>query len=269
MMAGLPDRALAWGDKGHSIIALIATERLSPSARQEIGELLGKGESLESVSGWADAIKSRRRDTTNWHHVHIPLEHSHYSPSEDCKEGCVIQAVDQQIRILRDRTAPASQRVEALKFVIHLLGDLHQPFRVTTNNNPVDFGATKVKVVLRDGRSTNLRAFWDDDLIQAALGDSSLEAYAEYLSSRTKGKSQTTLSTQGSITDWALEAHRLTWVAYVPTRDNYFMLNDGKTWVLEDFYYQKSQRIMETQLLRAGVRLAKVLNDTLGAKAAL
>lgn len=269
IIALVPDRAVAWGDKAHSVIALIATERLSPSARQEIGELLGKGESLESVSGWADAIRSRRRDSTNWHHVDIPLARSQYIPSEDCREGCVIQALDEQIRILRDRSASVSQRAEALKFVIHLLGDLHQPFHVTTNTRPGDDGANRVKVS-RYGRSMSLHTVWDDDLIREALGESTnVEAYAEQLSSRTKGRSQTTLSTQGSVTDWALEAHRLAWVAYVPTADDFFMINDGKLWVLEDFYYQKSQRLMETQLLRAGVRLAKVLNDTLGVKAAL
>lgn len=269
IVASLPKTAFAWGDKAHSVIALIATERLSQSARQEIGELLGKGESLESVSGWADTIRLRRRETMNWHHVEIPLLRSHYIPSEDCPDGCVIQAVDQQVRILRDRNASAAERAEALKFVVHLLGDLHQPFRVTTNNKPDDEGATKVKVVLTDGRATNLRAFWDDHLINEALGDSTLEAYAAQLGSRLRSRSQSSLaSTEGSFTEWAIEAHRIAWVGYVPSEQGYFMISDGKPWSLEGYYYQKNRPLMETQLLRAGVRLAKTLNETFGAKAA-
>ena len=181
----------------------------------------------------------------------------------------VIQAVDQQVRILRDRNAPGSERAEALKFVVHLLGDLHQPFRVTSNKDPDDDGATKVKIVFPDGRSTNLRAFWDDDLINEALGNSTLESYAAHLGSRLRGKSHSSLaSTEGSFTEWAIEAHRIAWVGYVPTEQGYFMLNDGKPWTLEGYYYRKNRPLMEIQLLRAGVRLAKTLNEIFGAKAA-
>lgn len=265
----LPARAAAWGSKGHAIIARIATDRLSPSARQAIAELLGKVETLESVSGWADTIKPKRRDTANWHHVDIPLSRSHYDASLDCANECVIMAIEQQIQVLKDGKRSASDHGEALKFLVHLLGDLHQPFHVTTNTEPSDNGANKVKVYAIGGRATSLHAIWDDDLVNYAVGDSPLEAYAAELGMRQKSRGQNTLaSTQGSVTEWALEAHRLAWVGYVPTAEGYFMLNDGKVWKLDEFYYDKNRPLMETQLLRAGIRLAKILNDLFGAKAA-
>jgi hypothetical protein len=270
IVAVLPARALAWGDKGHRIIALIATDRLSPGARQAVAELLGRDETLDSVAGWADKIRVRGKDTAKLHRVDIPLERSYYDASRDCPgEDCVIAAVEQQIRILRERSS-GSDRNEALRLLIHLIGDLHQPFHVTTNSRQSvegadDDGANKVKVISLRGRPMSLHAFWDDELVNYAIGDSQLEYYAAELAMRAKRGNQ---SSQGSVTDWAIETHRLAWGAYVPTADNYFMLADGKPWELKEYYYDKNRQVMETQLIRAGVRLAKTLNDLFGGKAA-
>jgi len=157
------------------------------------------------------------------------------------------------------------ERADALKFLVHLIGDLHQPFHVTTNTDPDDAGANLVKVISIKRRQTNLHAMWDDDLINYALNQSHLSPtdYAAQLANKFRRSSAnqaqvsgSSISTQGSVTDWALEAHRLAWGAYVPS-DSYFMIRDNKVWKLDPEYYKRNLPVVEGQLLRAGARLAQ------------
>src|SRR2546426_1578391 len=187
MIVGLfPGRAVAWGSNGHRVIARIAMDRLSSSARQAVSQLLGPGETLESVSVWADTIKPQRPDTKNWHIVNLPLKYNNYRAARDCRQGCLISAIEQQTTILRNANSDPKQRADALKFLVHLIGDLHQPFHVATNTDPDDAGANLVKVISINGRQTNLHAVWDDDLINYALNQSHLSPteYAAQLANK-------------------------------------------------------------------------------------
>jgi hypothetical protein len=259
-----PVRTNAWGNKGHQIIARIAMARLSSSARDAISQLLEPGETLESVSTWADIVKIQRPETRSWHFVAIPLTDTRYSVNKDCgaNETCIIVAVTSQISILRDESRSQTERAEALKFLVHLIGDLHQPFHVTTNLNPKDIAATRVKVTSLGGRQTNLASVWDNDLVDYDLKSSgkTLAVYAAQLAKHTEG-----VSTQGSIIDWSLEAHRLAWDGYYHTSGD-FMVADNRSWALDTAYYDKNGRIVEMQLTRAGLRLAKILNDAFGSR---
>lgn len=264
-MGLFPVRAAAWGAKGHQIIARIATARLSTSARQAIASLLRPSETLESVSTWADQVRTEEK--ASWHFVPIPLKDSYYSPTKDCQRGktCIIEAIGQQLVILRDTNYDSAKRAEALKFLIHLIGDLHQPFHVTTNTNPQDFSASKVKVKTLTGRPTNLHEVWDTDLVDYGRQSKSVSAYATLLSNRF----QRSVSTQGSVTDWALEAHRLPWSAYYHTSGDFMVAaSEREAWKLDQPYYDKNLPVVELQLVRAGARLAKVLNDVFNVKSA-
>jgi hypothetical protein len=266
----LPLRTVGWGNRGHQVVARIAMSRLSPSARQAIAELLDPGETLESISTWADQIKTQRVETRSWHFVAIPLSDSRYSPLRDCAkaEMCIIDAIGKQITILKETNNDSKDRAEALKFLVHLIGDLHQPFHVSTNTNPPDRGASLVKVTSLSGRSTNLLAVWDNDLVEygsvraKSVGDYVTQLNKKFPRSSTNQSNQgSSISTQGSVTDWALETHKLSWGAYYHTNGE-FMVNDPKRWwKLDTPYYNKNVLVVEGQLVRAGVRLAKVLND--------
>ena len=273
VMGLCPSRAFAWGAKGHQIIAQIAIGRLTTATRQQIAGLLGADETLVTVSFWAD--QQREETEKNWHFVAIPLKDGYYSPTKDCQKGrtCIIAALEQQIGILRTSAEPEA-RAKALKYVVHLVGDLHQPFHVTTNTNPQDLSATKVKVKSLAGRATNLHEVWDTDLVDYGLKQNkSLSGYATQLN--TKFRRGTTIqgvplkiSTQGSITDWALETHKLPWRAYRHTNGD-FMVNDGvREWQLGEEYYKQNLPVVELQLVQAGARLARVLNEAFGGKAA-
>lgn len=260
IMMGSPAPAQAWGNKGHQIIARIAMPRLSVNARQMVAELLEPGETLENVAGWADQIRKEGPDTRSWHFVPIPLTDKVYSVNQHCArtELCIIQALEEQIKALKNTENDPQTRAVALKYVVHLIGDLHQPFHVTTNTNPPDLNANKLRLTSLSGRLTNLHEVWDSDLVEYGLKQSnrSVGDYAAHLS-KTRGSAA---SERGTITGWALETHELSWIAYYDPYDH-FMVPDQRPWVLDKTYFDKNLKIVEGQLARAGVRLAKTLND--------
>ena len=269
IMGLCPSRAFAWGAKGHQIIAQIATSRLTTATREQIAGLLAPGETLVTVSSWADQQPDEAEKS--WHFVAIPLKDAYYSPTKDCQRGrtCIIAALAQQIKILKTSTNP-EERAKALKYVVHLVGDLHQPFHVTTNTDPQDLSARRVKVKTWMARSTSLFDVWDNDLVDYGLRQhKSVSGYATQLNNKFRAGTSTKgapvkISTQGSITDWALEAHKLPWRAYYHTNGD-FMVNDGvREWSLDEEYYKQNLPVVELQLVQAGARLARVLNEAFG-----
>lgn len=258
-----PARAAAWGTKGHQIIARVAMDRLSSDARREVSTLLQPGETLESVSDWAEEIRSTQRHTMSWHWVAISVNVGDYNQSRDCKRStCIIEAIENQKSILRNQKASNLERAEALKFLVHLIGDLHQPFHIATNDRPDDFGANRVTVQSLYG-ATNLHAAWDEDIVEYGLRRSGfpLAHYADELGEGSK-KGQGGYVAQGSVVDWALESHRLASQAYM-LGDEYMVSSRGP-WKLDENYFKENRGRAETQLFQAGVRLAKTLNDILG-----
>jgi hypothetical protein len=278
IVALLPVRTMGWGNRGHQVIARIAMARLSTSARQAIAELLAPGETLESVSTWADQIltQQQRDDTKSWHFVAIPLKERRYSRLTDCAkdETCIIDAIAKQINTLKDTNEDPKTRAEALKFLINLIGDLHQPFHVTTNINPPDGAALQVRVTSLSGRVTNLRNVWENDLVEYGLKQSPKSAgdYATQLSKKfARGSANQSnqgglISTQGSVTDWALETHMLAWGAYYHTNGDFMVKDPNRSWKLDQAYYDKNVPVVEEQLVRAGARLARILNDVFNVK---
>ena len=134
----LPSLAFAWGPEGHAIIAQIAEDRLAPAARQQVDQLLD-GDSLAVVASWADEIRIHRPDTAQWHFVDIPKNANDYDPARDCRPtprgDCIIAAIDRELAILRDASADKDKRAEALKFIVHFVGDLHQPLHCADDHD--------------------------------------------------------------------------------------------------------------------------------------
>ena len=154
LCAGLlvPTNLTAWGPEGHIVIATIANARLTPAARAAVRQLLGR-HSLASVANFADQIRPQRPETANWHFVDIPKGETNYDPGRDCqpspKGDCVIAAIARAETALKDRSLPRKQRAEALKFLVHFVGDLHQPLHWSDNH---DRGGNDVNVSFLDAR---------------------------------------------------------------------------------------------------------------------
>lgn len=272
----MPIRASAWGSSGHRIIGRIAFDRLSPSARQEVRNLLGD-EKLEIASVWADTIKAQQPKTAAFHYIDWALQRNSYVRARDCPQVCVIEEINLRLDALRSPKSSTRERTEAFKFLIHLVGDLHQPFHVTTNIKPKDNGADLVVVTLvknQTSKKTDLHSVWDDEIIKFAMEQSNLrvdqvDLYAAQLSNKyspgpfTQSPSMN-ISTQGSVVDWGLETHWLSWEAY-KLSNGWFMVAqesaDTRKFTIDEAYLQKNRPIVERQLVRAGARLAKLLNE--------
>ena len=169
--------AFAWGPSGHSIIAEIAQRRLTPLTLQHVADLLGSGASLASIASWGDDERARDKTTTRWHFADIPRIAPGYDPARDCvldaSDGdCIIAAIDRQLSIVACSSLPLEPRQRALKFLVHFLGDLHQPLHAIDEEGG---NSVKVTVVTQEGVNgnipfnTNLHAVWDVTLIDKTV----------------------------------------------------------------------------------------------------
>lgn len=155
--------AFAWGPNGHRVTGKIAQDHLTTEAQAEITALLGV-ESLAEASTWPDFMRSNpsdfwRKGASPWHYITVPPGTSYETAPP---EGDAMTALAMFTKQITDETLPVTQRQLALRFTIHLIGDLHQPLHVGNGN---DRGGNRVDVMFKD-KPTNLHTLWDEDLIE-------------------------------------------------------------------------------------------------------
>src|SRR5262245_33377870 len=128
--------ASGWGVEGHNLVARLAAARLTPRASAQIAAILGPDTTLASIASWADQIRSTRKETGPWHYVDIPIDKPRLKDGRDCKDGnCVTVKIEQFQRILTDHNSSREKRREALEFVVHFVGDMHQPLHCSDNQD--------------------------------------------------------------------------------------------------------------------------------------
>jgi hypothetical protein len=241
--------ALAWGPTGHEAVAALAAERLTPVTTQELTRLLGT-ESLVQVSVWADEVRNTtHKHTVSWHFVNIPISSGGYRASRDCAQGnCVVAVIQRQEQILRDRTRSAAQRAEALKFLVHLIADIHQPLHAA---DAADRGGNGREIVPVGG-SRNLHAAWDGGIIQSR--GSNTRALVAAANQWLQTQTESTIA-GGSPEDWVNESYRVARdIAYTQVRGDDAITGPERVEAL---------RIIEKRIARAAVRLAAVLNSAI------
>ncbi len=247
---GAPRPALSsarWWDLGHRVVARLAELRLTPHTREAVRDILG-GQTLADASVWADNIKNYRHDADPLHYVNIPLRDTVYIPELHCPHGrCIIAAIEHDRQVLADAAAPRNRRAEALRFLIHFMGDLHQPLHVGDNR---DRGGNDRAVNLL-GNPTNLHKVWDGELIDSSGVDQ--EEYFQDLR-RQMNSLDTRALERGTVADWAMEGHRIS------AERVYRLPQNGR---LGREYVRANRPIIDRQLIAGGVRLAYVLNEAL------
>jgi hypothetical protein len=246
--------ARAWGRLGHRASARLTESLLTPHARSIIRDLLEPGEYLADASTWADEVSRDIPGSAGWHFVNVRITSNHYSP-EDCRRGgCVVTKIPEFRAIVADRNAPRLRRREALRFLIHLVQDLHQPMHVADRN---DRGGNNVQ--LRYGRYdyTNLHQLWDSGLISRRYRERDLVRELEDIAHTPTARDWS----RGRIEDWANETLAVGRRAYQANPGTNVMFRTGDTVSLE--YEKANTPVAVEQLARAGVRLAMILNDTL------
>ncbi len=152
----------AWGTQGHQVVAAMAWELLQAPARAEISRLLAlePGETLESLSTWAD--EHRNPATGPWHYVNFPRGSCHYTPERDCPDGdCVVAAIERE-RAIWASNANDKTRLKALKYLVHLVADIHQPLHAGYRD---DRGGNQFQL-RAFMRGSNLHAVWDSGLLR-------------------------------------------------------------------------------------------------------
>lgn len=257
--------ALAWSREGHELVGELAERRLSPAARAEVARLLAAEPvpTLAGVSTWADEMRAAGRETgldlgkrsEKWHYLNFPAgADCAYDPARDCPRGdCVVAAIPAQFAILADRARPDAERAQALKFLVHFVGDVHEPMHAGFGH---DRGGNNYQIQLRtrtarDGaEGTNLHKVWDYHVLRSA--DLGRAAYADLLQTRSAVPVETPVLAAGAR-DWAVESCRL--MVDTPLYPRGHVLRDG--------YLDEHRPLAERRVLQAAFRLAALIEAAL------
>ena len=253
--------ALAWGKTGHRVVAAIADTQLSGLARANVEEILGAGESLDEAANWPDEMRSAPGDfwqktATPWHYVTLNgIIYDHAPP-----EGDALEALGRFSKTLRDPAASRADKQLALRFIVHLVGDLHQPLHV---GKCCDRGGNEVKVTWF-GKPTNLHAVWDSQMV-----DDEQLSFTELAA-----KLERHISNQDVIDwwdvnprDWISESAEIRDTLYPRPVPKPAKARKGRKGAPEPLpalsydYVYKFSPVMERRLKQGGVRLAAYLND--------
>ena len=248
----LVDLALgfAWGHEGHTVVGLVAEHYMTASALAKARAILG-GSTIDAMGSWADDYRHDHPETGPWHYIDIPLADSRIDLARECPNGdCVIAKSEQFLAVLNDPGADSGKKAEALKFVIHFVGDMHQPLHCEDDG---DKGGNTRHVVF-DGRPNNLHWIWDTGLLEHISRNP--EALAAELEGRITAEDRAQW-VKGSIEDWVLEGH---WLAQMVAYGN---LGSENPFPITPAYKRQAGPVIEVQLEKAGVRLAYLLNAAL------
>jgi hypothetical protein len=242
---------MSWGVTGHRAVATIAEHHLSAAAKSAVRELLGDT-SLADVSTWPDEILHRQpeyRHTAPWHYLNLPLGLS-YAEFETKVKGMgsenVYGALQEQEKVLASTSSTRAEKIEALKFVVHFVGDLHQPMHISREE---DKGGNTIQLNY-DGKGTNLHALWDSRLIDHE-GLTYLQMAEQY-----------DHATPAQVRQWQADPlMQWIWESYQASSRLYSEVDSLKSSSIDDSYYQAHISIIHDRIVKAGIRLAGVLND--------
>jgi len=269
LLCGLcPLPGWAWGREGHRLTALVAEQYLTPETKAQVAALLSADskskETLAGIAPWADEYRSEHPETAPWHFVDIPKDQAKFDRNRDCPlsasdpkspwRDCVTDRILYFEGRLGDTSLSEKERAIALKFLVHLIGDIHQPFHAMGddrggNNIHVTFMGSSVC----DSGNCNLHGVWDDSIIaERGLNE---QKYLDLLLQEIKDNHWERMA-GGEPTTWANISHHYAVEAYAP--NGALLMRD---------YYEAEVQVVDAELALGGLRLARVLNRILGTPA--
>ncbi|HKR87002.1 MAG TPA: S1/P1 nuclease [Phenylobacterium sp.] len=266
--------AWAWGDEGHEIIALIARDHLAPPVRARVDQLLAEDRDpltapdMAARSTWADRWRSTHPETAGWHYVDLELNRpDFYAACKRSGASCIVDKLNLFESELANSRLSDWQRVFALKMVLHLVGDLHQPLHAADSHDRggncerVRYTSALMHVRLGPAKVTSLHAYWDG--VPVAEMGRDPQAVATALE-RNITPAQVSAWSRGKTEDWALESFRVARSA-VYSYGGPLACVPGEATPLSGAYQDQAKAVTAQQLSRAGIRLATVLNRALSA----
>jgi len=296
--------ARSWGCKGHQTVALIAEKHLTPEARRLVDQLLGENpidpklkrgcgnttpDLMVDASTWPDDVRNERHNGP-WHYIDIPRGKHKGSLDEFCgTDGCVTRAIEEQRAILKDKSTDPMKRADAIRYLIHFVGDMHQPLH-SVNNGDNGGNCVPVKYLHhepllnplhaeREDYSPNLHQIWDTEIIERDMEVSNPHRYADELDEKFHSESASWEAAGIHVENWAWEVHeRAETEVYdafsvkVPIEpdvkpkgcsdNNHIGKRQFERHLAVDEAYQaRAATAAEKGLAEAGVRLAMILND--------
>jgi hypothetical protein len=267
--------ALAWGPQGHRTVGAIADRLLNPRTHAVVLQLLAGDldkfgrpsgrTTLEEVSVWSDEIYGTPAAHARWHYDNAPVCGS-VAPARFCRDGeCGSEQLKRLISVMADPRATPRERNEALKWVVHLVGDLHQPLHAADND---DRGGNSVQVALAGVRTRgreSLHRAWDNDFVTLALHARNRQRPPTDIDALA-GEARTLVGEagQGNPDNWVSESNNL--ARNVAYRYPGFVCGGPPLGivVLDAGYVQEAAALVRERLLLAGARLANLLNQSLG-----
>jgi hypothetical protein len=276
-----PAPAAAWGDLGHKVTALVAYRHLTPQAKLRLDALLAADtDSLTppdfaNRATWADKYRTTHRETAAWHFVDIEIDAPDLQSacfgfptlgasqlaSQGPAQDCVVNKIEEFAGELHGAATPPAERLLALNFRIHLVGDLHQPLHAADHD---DRGGNCIGLSASADRSTarapNLHAYWDVAVVDAQ--GASAEQIADKLDA---GISAALLNewASGTARSWAMETFEI-------ARHDAYALPSRPTCgtqgsvALPQEYEAEARKVAAAQLQKAAIRMASILNRALG-----
>lgn len=272
---------LGWWETGHRIVARIAAAHLTPAARVRVSRILAVPDTVEAVtealaqaSTWADETKTETK-TSEWHYIDLALQDSRADFTLRCPGGNCVTA---RIRSFSSQLAAQKSdgrwsEADALRFIVHFVGDVHQPLHAVSD---ADLGGNCETLTPPVGEAKNVHALWDGEIVKALNGSdvtitANLESYIKELGSTKQNE-----WSSGTPDDWAWDSHQLAsqniyGKLHIPLEPVVFPksckeappeITDFKPKV-DSLYINAMKPIVRDQLTKAGLRLARVLNEAL------
>jgi hypothetical protein len=298
--------AHAWGCQGHETVALIAEMHMTPQVLAKVNQILKDSpidpalsrycketglSPMADAATWPDDLRSLRPEASPWHYIDIPRGGTKADIATSCpeKEGCITKALRTQVEILRAAASSPQQRADALRFIIHFVGDIHQPLHDTTNNDrggnciPIDFfGAEPVaRNPQNESYSPNLHSVWDSSIVGRMATGETVQQFATETNAAQASRMSGWISGTMNFDDWAWEGHELAESAVYEKLPHLIPVEKpvdidscaGDDHIgtrmlalhedLEQPYQDASASVVQQQIAKAGARLAGLLNDVL------
>ena len=260
-----PTAALAWGSEGHRVTGLVAAELLTSRTRIRLNDLI-PGADLGDIANYPDLNRNTLSqlipNSDKWHYDNQPVCQT-LTFEEYCPRGeCASARIPVLVKLLADFTNPPEIRAVAARFLVHIVGDIHQPLHAADDG---DAGAN-FKNVLMPGaiNARRLHAVWDTDLVRLALRGSSERDFAQQMLTRYRNKEMRDWQ-KTEIRDWMNESYELSKsVTYAKLPG--FVCREPWTATpveLPQAYVNAAVEVIPTQLAKAGARIAAVLNRAL------
>jgi hypothetical protein len=270
----LPSLAFAWGETGHRVVCQIAYEEMQPDTRAELDRLMALAGDYDNFA--ESCLFADKPERIRWqdHFINLPRSSSSITTDEcPMSETCILPAIRNDVMVLRDASSSDADRWHAIKLLGHWVGDIHQPMHVSFQD---DRGAnSNVVNASVDMKYPSLHSVWDYLIISEKLGDDDQKIATELRAEISK--QQRDAWKHDSPIEWANESFQITispaarycvqqqgacWYS----SDN-LLLNEGEDWheiLITDEYLQEHRETVQLRLQKAGVRLAQLLNQSLG-----